>query len=112
MFEVIAKNQDRALQFYSTVFGWSYDLGTGGFAYVKFPTTSPALLGGIGQASSEVGFEPGHTFYVQVTRLEETIAAAVRAGGEEQMPVTSVDGYRFAMIRDLEGNPVGLIEPF
>ena len=28
------------------------------------------------------------------------------------MPIAGVDGYRFAMIQDPEGNPVGLIEPF
>jgi hypothetical protein len=28
------------------------------------------------------------------------------------MEPASVDGYRFAMIEDPEGNPVGLIEPF
>ncbi len=112
MFEVIAKDQAKALSFYSAVFGWSYDEGTGGFAYVKFPTLPRALLGGIGQSSSEVGFEPGHTFYIQVSGLEATIAAALVTGGSEHMPVTSVDGYRFAMIRDPEGNPIGLIEPF
>jgi uncharacterized protein len=113
MFEIIANDQEAARKFYSHVFGWSYVEGTGGFAYVRFPVESRPLLGGIGQANSTVpGFEPGHSFYLLVDDLDATIKRAVEAGGTQHMPRTSVDGYSFAMIRDPEGNPVGLIEPF
>ena len=62
MFEIIAVDQEAARKFYSYVFGWSYEGGTGGFAYVRFPVETRPLLGGIGQANSAVpGFEPGHT---------------------------------------------------
>lgn len=112
MFEIISDDQARAQAFYSTVFGWQYDTGTGGFAYVHFPLQVQPLLGGIGQASAEPGFEPGHNFYLRVDSLEATIAAAEAAGGSLYMPIAAVDGYRFAMIQDLDGNPIGLIEPF
>jgi uncharacterized protein len=113
MFEVIAKNQAAAQSFYSQVFGWTYQVGTGGFAYVHFPVVTQPLLGGIGQAdSSAPGFEPGHSFYILVDDLEATIASALAAGGAKYMDPASVDGYRFAMIKDPEGNPLGLIEPF
>lgn len=113
MFEAIANNQSAAQSFYSQVFGWTYQTGTGGFAYVHFPVETRPLLGGIGQADSSVpGFEPGHSFYILVDDLDAAIARAVSAGGTEYMDPTGVDGYRFAMIRDPEGNPVGLIEPF
>jgi predicted enzyme related to lactoylglutathione lyase len=113
MFEIIANDQAAAQSFYSHVFGWSYQVGADGFAYVRFPVESRLLLGGIGQANSAVpGFEPGHNFYLLVDDLDATIARAVEAGGTHYMPPTSADGYRFAMIRDPEGNPVGLIEPF
>ena len=113
MFEIIAKDQARAQAFYAQVFGWSYELGTGRFAYVHFPLQARPLLGGIGQANPGVpGFEPGHSFYLLVSSLETTIAAAQAAGGRLHAPIASVDGYRFAMIQDPEGNPIGLIEPF
>jgi predicted enzyme related to lactoylglutathione lyase/quinol monooxygenase YgiN len=113
MFEVIANNQAAAQSFYSQVFGWTYQTGTDGFAYVHFPDVTRPLLGGIGQADSSVpGFEPGHSFYILVDNVEAAIARALEAGGAEYMAPASVDGYRFAMIRDPEGNPVGLIEPF
>lgn len=112
MFEVIARDQQAAMAFYAAVFGWTYTAGTGGFAYVQFPARTQPLLGGIGQASDMPGFEPGHSFYLQVDVLEDTIAAAEAAGGALHMPITAVDGYRFAMIQDPEGNPIGLIEAF
>lgn len=113
MFEIIARDQERAKAFYSAVFGWTYETGTGGFAYVNFPTEVTPLLGGIGQARKDTpGFEPGHNFYLRVESLQATIETALAAGGECLMSPAEVDGYRFAMIRDPEGNPIGLIEPF
>ncbi len=113
MFEIIALDQKAAMKFYSSVFGWSYETGTGDFAYVRFPEGARPLLGGIGQATDKVpGFEPGHAFYLLVDDLEATIGRAVEAGGTRYVEPTPVDGYRFAMIRDPEWNPIGLIEPF
>lgn len=113
MFEIIAEDQAAIMRFYAQVFGWTYRIGTGGFAYIDFPLQTVPLLGGIGQAQQGVpGFEPGHNFYLQVDSLEDTLAAVEAAGGTLYMPIASVDGYRFAMFQDPAGNPVGLIEPF
>lgn len=113
MIEIIAKDQQAMKAFYSKVFGWHYRSGTGGFAYVHFGERTLPLLGGIGQADPSIpGFEPGHNFYLLVDDLEATIELAVEAGGEKLMPPTKVDGYQFAMIRDPEHNPIGLIQPF
>ena len=113
MFELIAKQQKVLLDFYQTVFGWQYQSDTNGFAYVHFPAGSPALLGGIGQADAAIpGFEPGHNFYLLVDRIEPVLDAVCAAGGSLLMEPTDIDGYRFAMFRDPESNPVGLIEPF
>ncbi|HEV2864307.1 MAG TPA: VOC family protein [Pyrinomonadaceae bacterium] len=113
MFELIALDQQKLKDFYSQVFGWSYETGTGGFAYVHFPAEARPLLGGIGQAQAGVpGFEPGHNFYLLVEDLEAAIGRAVEAGGVKYVDPTSVDGYRFAIIHDPEGNPIGLLEPF
>lgn len=113
MFEIMAEDQQSAIAFYGTVFGWQFEMGSAGFAYVHFPEGARPLLGGIGQAdASTPGLEPGHSFYLVVHHLESAIAAAVAAGGSTHMPPAEVDGYRFAMIRDPEGNPIGLVEPF
>jgi predicted enzyme related to lactoylglutathione lyase/quinol monooxygenase YgiN len=112
MFEIIANDQPSISRFYADVFGWTFQSGTGGFDFIHFPGTDPALLGGIGQTNPEPGFEPGHNFYLRVDDLDETIARAIAAGGSLLMPPTQIDGYSFAMIRDPENNPVGLILPF
>ena len=113
MFEIIARDQGRLKQFYQAVFGWAYTLGTDGFAYVKFAVEARPALGGIGQTVPDVpGFEPGHNFYLVVEDLVATIARAVEAGATPLMEPTAIDGYHFAMIRDPEGNPIGLIKPW
>ena len=113
MFEIIAKDQPMMRDFYARVFGWHYQIGTGGFAYIHFPAGTPPLLGGIGQADPSIpGFDPGHNFYLLVEDVEPVLAAALAAGGQPLMPPASIDGYRFAMFRDPENNPVGLIQPF
>ena len=113
MFEIIAKNQPVLMAFYRVVFGWEYVLGTGGFAYIKFPMQSVPLLGGIGQASAAIpGFEPGCNFYLCVDSLIDTLAQVIEHGGSVFVEPTPVDGYQFAMFKDPEGNAIGLIEPF
>ncbi|HEX6376125.1 MAG TPA: VOC family protein [Allosphingosinicella sp.] len=112
MFEIIARDQAAISAFYTEVFGWQYQTGSDGLSYIHFPAGSPPLLGGIGETQDSPGFEPGHNFYLLVDELQPVIDRAVAAGGETLMPPTQVDGYSFAMIRDPEGNPVGLIEPF
>ncbi|MET3131338.1 putative enzyme related to lactoylglutathione lyase/quinol monooxygenase YgiN [Oxalobacteraceae bacterium GrIS 1.11] len=112
MFEVLAKDKAGLKQFYSDVFDWNYDDQTAeGFAYVKFPPACRGLLGGIGQANASVqGFEAGNHFYLQVDDLQQAIDKAIDSGGKSYLPVTEIDGYAFAMVKDPEGNIIGLIK--
>jgi uncharacterized protein len=113
MFEIIATDQAALKTFYSSVFGWNYQSGTAGFAYIPFPAQTLPLLGGIGQTEPNTpGYEPGKNFYLRVEDLEASIDRAVTNGGSRYVDPVSVDGYHFAIIRDPEGNPVGLIKPF
>jgi len=113
MFEIIANGQERMKEFYHKVFGWTYDIGMGRFAYVKFAPKAMPLLGGIGQANpKEPGFLPGHNFYLLVDDVDATLQRALDAGGGPLMSPASIDGYTFAMFYDPEGNPVGLIAAF
>lgn len=91
MFEIIANDQAHLKTFYQTVFHWNYPIGTGDFAYVKFPVQTLPLL---------------------VDDLQATITAALAAGASKLADPADIDGYHFAMIKDPEGNPIGLIQPF
>lgn len=111
MFEIIARDQDKLAAFYHQVFGWRYQSGTGGFAYVHFDVPGAAALGGIGKADPSIpGYAAGSSFYLLVDDLPGTIAAAVAAGGRCTMPPASADGYGFAMIADPEDNVIGLLK--
>ncbi|MGG1948745.1 antibiotic biosynthesis monooxygenase [Trinickia sp. NRRL B-1857] len=114
MFEVIARDQAKLKQFFSDVFEWDYEIGKeSGFAYIPFPEQCTALLGGIGQANPQMaGFEAGTNFYLRVADLEAAIKRAVKYGGQQFVDPVSADGYKFAMVKDPEGNAIGLIEPF
>ena len=48
----------------------------------------------------------------EVDDLEAAIDRVVMAGGSKFVDPTPVDGYTFAMVKDPEGNPIGLIKPF
>jgi hypothetical protein len=113
MFEIIARDQGTLKTFYNGVFGWSYEAGTGGFAYVPFPARVTPLLGGIGQTEPNTpGYEPGKNFYLRVDDLDAAIRRALEHGGSRHVDPVSVDGYTFAMVKDPEGNTIGLIKPF
>ncbi|WP_454738480.1 antibiotic biosynthesis monooxygenase [Cupriavidus necator] len=113
MFEIIAKDQAVLKTFYSSVFGWQYQTGSAGFAYIPFQVQTLPLLGGIGQTEPNTpGYEPGKNFYLRVDDLEAAINRALQNGGSRYVDPVSVDGYHFAIIKDPEGNPVGLIKPF
>ncbi|MEY4581266.1 MAG: hypothetical protein RL701_5969 [Pseudomonadota bacterium] len=113
MFELLANHQATLLSFYRSVFGWQYDEGSDGFAYVRFPIERVSLLGGIGQANPNVkGWAAGHNFYLRVDDLPATIQRVQNAGGSLFVDPVQVDGYTFAMVKDPEGNVIGLIKPF
>jgi predicted enzyme related to lactoylglutathione lyase/quinol monooxygenase YgiN len=113
MFEILAQDQGPLLDFYQALFGWEYQFGAGNFAYVKFPSQPQPLMGGIGQGDPAVqGFEPGRNFYLLVDDLQATLDKAAELGGSTYVEPTVVDGYHCAMMRDPQGNIIGLIEPF
>ncbi len=113
MFEIMARDQAAMKRFYASVFGWEFQAGSEGFAYVHFGARGTPLLGGIGQSQPGVaGLEPGHSFYFLVDDIDAVLDRVVDAGGERHMPPTSVDSYCFAMAKDPEGNLFGLVKPF
>lgn len=116
MFEIMALDQQRLIDFYENLLGWKVQLGPKGFGYIHFPPSPPAnysMLGGIGKAVAGVpGWEKGTAFYVQVESIDATLQNAVALGGSVVVPRVEADGYVFGMFHDPESNLIGLIEPF
>ena len=116
MFEIMATDQDKLIDFYHHLFGWTVQRGSQGFAYIHFPPPPAGgypVMGGIGQAQPGVpGMERGTAFYIEVDSVQDTLDRAVGLGGTQVMPSSQVDGYTFGMFNDPEGNLIGIMEPF
>ena len=93
--------------FYQELFDWQ--VTPAGPGYPLIAEANGGIGGGILQVSGDV---PSYlTFYVQVEELESAVRHAVALGAGEVVPPMTIPGVgRFAMIEDLEGHTVGMLE--
>jgi predicted enzyme related to lactoylglutathione lyase len=113
MFEIMADDQSKLTDFYTTGFGWQVDPDSAGFNLVPFAPQTRALLGGLGQAQPSVpGYEKGITFYFEVEDLETKLDLVLQNGGNQVGDITTLDGYTFVNFTDPEDNLIGMIKPF
>ncbi len=109
-FEIPSVDFERALTFYSTILG--SELRRDEFMGVPhgFFAADQTGVGGALIYNSEV--KPaveGSLVYLNTPDLDDVVARVAHAGGEVLAPVTSIGQMgRFAIIRDSEGNRVGL----
>jgi uncharacterized protein len=109
-FEIAGADGDALAAFYENLFGWRSEpvAGSGG-TYRLLDTGGDGPTGGIG---SWPQVPPYVAFYVGVDDLDAGVEKARTLGAEVVMaPREVTPGRRAAMIRDFEGNMVGLIEP-
>ena len=106
-FEVGCTDAARTADFYARLFDW--DTRAEGMA-VHLDTGAGR---GIDGQATALGHEPRRfvMFYVEVERIEDTLAQAERLGGHRVVgPAPLPAGGRFAWVSDLDGNLVGLVE--
>ncbi len=111
------ERQDRAIAFYTDLFGWSAALGdpaTGGYATMSLGSgTDPRGVGGgpvagIAAPMGE-GVPPAWTVYFASADAEATVAAVAEHGGAVLQPVTDVPGMgRFAICAEPTGGVFGI----
>ncbi len=105
-FEVIGADGAKLQNFYGEVFGWQIDANNP-MSYGMVHASEHGIGGGI--AGGDQG--RGVTFYVEVPKLEETLAGVEERGGKTVMPPTDVPGGpRMAQFVDPEGNRIGLVQ--
>lgn len=110
-FELNADDPERAVKFYSNVFGWKIEKWAGPMDYwliTTGPDSEPGINGAIMKRP-----DPKSTTVntVGVTSVDEYIATIVKNGGRVIMPKTPVPGVGyFAYCLDTEGNPFGIME--
>ena len=108
-FEIMAKDGQRARDFYSGLFGWKIDvMPEMGYGMVN-TAVKMGINGGIGQVDSNG--RPNVTIYVQVEDIQAALDKAAAMGGNIIVPVTDVPGVvTFAQFSDPDGNIVGLVK--
>lgn len=110
-FDIYADEPERAINFYSDVFGWKIEKWEGPMDYWMV-TTGPAdqvgINGGIGKRQ-----DPSQSTIntIGVASLDEFIETITAAGGKVVAPKMAIPGVGyFALCQDTEGNSFGLME--
>lgn len=112
--DVLNGDQERAKQFYSTVFGWHLE-DIPGVKYTMVKTSEDGIesgLGGLAQVTqTEQPRSSGIVPFIRPDDFDATLRRVEEAGGIVLIPKTDVMGTGwFAHFRDLDGNIIGLWE--
>jgi len=116
-FEVHAENPDRAMAFYSSLLGWRFDKFEGPWDYWMIttgPDSEPGINGGMLRRQGLIDGEAviAYVCTMGVSSLDETMAAALAAGGAMALPKMQIPNVGWlAYMKDTEGNIFGLLEP-
>jgi predicted enzyme related to lactoylglutathione lyase len=107
-FEIPVEDPDRAEQFYSTVFGWTFNRFPGAPSYYGLASTGDSVPG-IDGALFQRDADSGTTLTMSVDSIEDALATITEAGGSEVQGKTPVPGMGyFATCKDTEGNRIGI----
>jgi predicted enzyme related to lactoylglutathione lyase len=112
-FELEAEDPERAVRFYTDVFGWKFDKWEQeGFPYWLITTggpEEPGIDGGLGPR--QPGHTPGTVNTIGVEDLDAALAAVQGAGGKVVRPKEPIPGIGWlAYCEDTEGNPFGMMQ--
>src|SRR4051812_13544383 len=113
-FEIPVTNMDRAAKFYATVFEMKLKLEDfGGVPNAIFPREGEGACGSLVLNPRRKPSADGSLVYLNATgKLDDCIGRVEAAGGAVLLPKTPIGDPGFiALIRDTEGNCVGLHAP-
>ncbi|MDX1991000.1 MAG: VOC family protein [bacterium] len=113
-FEIPVEDLDRAIAFYSAVFGYTFEQADiDGNAMALFPQfeSMPGITGALAKGDSYVPGKQGARVYFATDSIDETLARAEAVGGRVLYPKTSIgeNGW-VAEFEDSEGNCIALSE--
>jgi len=115
-FEIHANDPERAIKFYSGVFGWKIEKWQGPMDYWMVSTgkDEPGIDGAIARRDQPLRGGDGIVAYVctvGVKRIDDFIEKVKSHGGKILVPKRPVPGVGwFAQCEDTEGNIFGLME--
>lgn len=118
-FEIHAVQPERAIAFYSGLFGWQFDKWEGPMPYwlvITGPDTERGINGGLlpRQGGAPVAMAAVNAFVctVDTADLDASLVRAAALGGivvVPKMPIAGVGWLAYA--KDTEGNIFGLMQP-
>lgn len=106
--DIPVSDMEKATVFYSRLFRWEISEMPGFEGYPMWQ--APNGISGGGLAPRSADFTQPRS-YVEVDSIDETVAAALDAGGAvamEKQPITETSAW--AVIIDPDGNAIGLFE--
>jgi predicted enzyme related to lactoylglutathione lyase len=116
-FEIHADNPERAVAFYSKVFGWSFKSWGGPMPYWLITTgeNGPGINGGLvprrGPAPADGQAVNAYVCTVDVPNIDEFSGKALAAGATVALPKMPVPGVGWlAYFKDSEGNIFGMMQ--
>lgn len=110
-FEINADEPERAVKFYSTVFGWKIEKwGVEEYWLASTGEKSDPGIDGAIQKRTTPGATTMNT--IGVDSLTETLAKITARGGKIIQADTPIPGVgMWALCQDTEGNPFGVLQP-
>ncbi len=115
-FEIHADNPERAVKFYTDLFGWKFDKWEGPMPYwlvTTGPDSEQGINGGLmprkGNQSGDIIM--AYVCTVQVANVDESVAKALAGGGQMALPKMPIPGVGWlAYCKDTEGNIFGIMQ--
>lgn len=115
-FEIHAENPDRAITFYSTMFGWKFDKFPGPEDYwliTTGPKEEPGIDGGLVRRRGTIDGQAvlAYVCTVDVQSLDTELRNASSRGGQNVVPKMPIPGVGWlAYCKDTEGNIFGMMQ--
>lgn len=108
-FEISADNPERAVKFYSEVFGWRIEKWGGPVEYwLAFTGEGPGIDGALKKRADPAA---GTVNTIDVASIFEFMAKVKEEGGEVITPKMTIPGIGYhAYCKDTEGNLFGIME--
>lgn len=113
-FEIHVENPDRAIRFYSDLFGWQFSRwGQQEYWLIRADPSSPGIDGGMVRRRGVVDGTAVIAFVctIEVASLSHSLDQARHAGGSVVVDTTAVPGVGWlAYAKDTEGNIFGMMQ--
>ena len=115
-FEIHAEDPARAVKFYETLLGWSFQKWDGPMEYwmvVTGPDSEPGINGGLLKRQGAIDGQAviAYVCTVYVPNVDASVSTALENGGTLAVPKMAIPGVGWlAYCKDTEGNIFGMMQ--